>query len=424
MTTGITDFATIDFETFYDKDFSLSKMQTDEYILDDRFEIIGVSAKAGRHARTEWYSGEQRHVKEFLQDTIDWENTPVCAQHTHFDGFIATQILDLQPLMWLDTLSLARMHYPWWKSHSLANIAEELGLGQKGHQVHQYKGFRREDFTTSQLRDYGNYCNNDVALTHTIGELLLDRTPLLELVLIDMTIRMFTEPQLYGDTDRLIAYHKSEVERKDKLLASVGVDITELRSNNKFAQLLLDCNVVPPTKVSPVTGKTAYAFAKTDKNFTELLEHPDEDVQALVAARMGVKSTIAETRALRFVHTSQRGAMPVYLAHWGAKTTGRLCLAGDTTITVMRGTVVLDVALDRLLPYDLVWDGICFSAHGGLIDRGQREVISYGGITGTPDHRVYCEELFGEAIALSSAMSHGYTLEAPELPTEHKARAS
>jgi DNA polymerase len=53
-------------------------------------------------------------------------------------------------------------------------------------------------------------------------------------------------------------------------------------------------------KTSPITGKQTYAFAKNDRKFVELLEHEDIEVQALMAARLGVKSTIEETRAQRY----------------------------------------------------------------------------------------------------------------------------
>ena len=36
---------TIDFETFYDVGFSLSRMTTEEYINDERFQVIGVAIK-------------------------------------------------------------------------------------------------------------------------------------------------------------------------------------------------------------------------------------------------------------------------------------------------------------------------------------------------------------------------------------------
>jgi len=36
---------TIDFETFYDTDYSLTKLSTEEYVNDDRFEVIGFAYK-------------------------------------------------------------------------------------------------------------------------------------------------------------------------------------------------------------------------------------------------------------------------------------------------------------------------------------------------------------------------------------------
>lgn len=320
----ILDHATLDFETYYDQDFSLSKLQTDEYILDERFEIIGVSVKPSSDSEIEWFSGTHKHTKEFLQDTLNWKKAIICCQNTNFDGFIATQVLGLKPRMWMDTLGMARMLYPWWPRFGLARLAENLELGVKGRAVQDFKGYGRLDFSPLELQRYGNYCKNDTALTHSLSQLMLPRVPMLEMVLIDMEVRMFTEPQFEGDLERLIAYHKSEVARKEDLLASCAAeDKSDLMSNNKFAALLLEHGIDPPTKVSPKTGKVAFAFAKTDKGLTALLDHPDSDVQALVAARMGVKSTLAETRALRFIHTARRSKLPVYIHHWGAKTTGR-----------------------------------------------------------------------------------------------------
>jgi len=41
----IVQIVTIDFETFYDTGFSLSRMTTEEYIQDDQFQVIGVAIK-------------------------------------------------------------------------------------------------------------------------------------------------------------------------------------------------------------------------------------------------------------------------------------------------------------------------------------------------------------------------------------------
>jgi hypothetical protein len=192
-------------------------------------------------------------------------------------------------------------------------------------------------------------------------------------------------------------------------------------SNPKLAEQLRALGVEPPMKISGRTGKETFAFAKADAAFTALLEHEDPNVQALVAARLGVKSTTAETRALRMLNTAQRGTgrFPVALNYWGAKTTGRLCLTGDTAIFVLRDGEILSILLPELRPEDLVWDGAFFVSHGGLADRGEQEIISYGGITGTPDHRVYCEEI-SEAIELRTAAERNYTLKTASTPPEYE----
>lgn len=313
---------TIDFETYYSKDYSLSKLQTDAYILDAQFEIIGVSIKQG-DAPPEWFSGSLEEVKQWCAARIDHTST-VCAHHAHFDGFILTQVLGIRPARWVDTLGMSRALYPYLKSHSLSALVKEIGLGEKGTEVINAIGKRRSDFTPQELDRYANYCMNDSALTHTLAALMLPKLPELELSIIDMTVRMFTEPQLYLDENKLDEYYHKEVNRKKELLEKISCDTKSLMSNPKFADLLLDLGVTPPMKISPRTGKMTYAFSKTDKHFQALLDHPDPQVQALVEARLGVKSNIFETRTQRLLATAKRSKyLPVYLHYWGAKTTGR-----------------------------------------------------------------------------------------------------
>ena len=202
------DYAVLDFETFYSKDFSLSKMQTDAYVLDGRFQIIGVAVKSSVSAEVQWFTGSLDETKAFLQRTIDWSK-PVCAHNTLFDGFICERVLGLHPAMWLDTLGMGRAAYPWLPSHSLSSMASYFGVGQKGHEVVLAEGKRLEDFTPAELARYGEYCKNDVGLTAMLAELLLERTPPLELKIIDMCIRMFTRPALLGDAQALEEYYHS-----------------------------------------------------------------------------------------------------------------------------------------------------------------------------------------------------------------------
>ena len=108
--------------------------------------------------------------------------------------------------------------------------------------------------------------------------------------------------------------------KKEDLLAKVTVDKATLMSNPQFADVLTSLGVTPPTKISPTTGRETLALAKNDEEFKALAEHPNPDVQALVAARLGTKSTLEETRTERFINIAERGKMPVPLKYYAAHT--------------------------------------------------------------------------------------------------------
>jgi DNA polymerase len=101
----------------------------------------------------------------------------------------------------------------------------------------------------------------------------------------------------------------------------VTVDKSELMSNQRFAVLLETLGVDVPMKISPTTGKSTFAFAKTDVGMKALLEHESPTVQALAAARLGVKSTLEETRTQRFIDIAKRDPrFPVPLKYAYART--------------------------------------------------------------------------------------------------------
>ena len=316
------DILTVDFETFYDRDYSLSKLQTDEYVLDPRFEVIGVCVAVNDHDPL-WFSGSQDELHSWMHDNFHWTNSAVRCHNTLFDGFILSQRFGIKPKLWMDTLAQGRMLRPYLHSHSLANLAKHFGLPDKGTEVHNALGKRRRDFTPAELHSYAEYCIHDTRLCRELGNFMDPYTPPLNARLIDMTVRMFTEPMFVGDVDKMRGLYDAEVKRKEELLQLATTNREVIMSNDKFAEALEKIGVIAPTKISKTTGKRTYAFAKSDKEFTDLLEHPDADVQALVAARLGVKTTIAETRAQRFVQMAERGPLAVYLNYWGAKTTGR-----------------------------------------------------------------------------------------------------
>jgi DNA polymerase len=309
---------TIDFETFYDRAFSLSKVTTEEYIRDDLFEVIGVAVKVN-DGETQWFSGTKMQTKRWLEQ-FDWNNSVAVAHNAMFDMAILNWIFGIRPKRIADTLSMLRAIDGPDAGNSLAKAAERYGLGKKGDEVINALGKGRLDFTPEELDRYGQYCVNDVQLTHELFMRLMQNFPTVELRLIDLTIRMFTEPVLELDADTLKG-HLSEVQRKkNELLGKALISKENLMSNGQLADTLRDLGVTPPMKISPATGKETYAFAKTDEEFKALLEHENPIVQAIVAARLGVKSTLEETRTERFIQIADRGILPIPLRYYAAHT--------------------------------------------------------------------------------------------------------
>jgi DNA polymerase len=315
---------TIDFETFYSREYSLTRLTTEEYVRDPQFQVIGVAVKVNSEP-AQWFSGDLQETAEWLAQ-FDWRNHFVLAHNAIFDAAILTWVFGQKPKAWLDTLSMARAMFGTTVGGSLAKLVEHFGIGAKGLEVHDARGLRREDFPVAQLAQYGEYCKNDVELTYKLYN-EMSSFPTIEKRLIDITIRMFSDPLLELDVDKLESHLVEVKERKEKLFIEAKITKEVLNSSAKFAELLEANNVRPPMKISPATGKDTYAFAKSDAEFMALLEHPNEIVQALVAARVGAKSTLEETRTERFISIARRGhiggalrRLPIPLKYYAAHT--------------------------------------------------------------------------------------------------------
>lgn len=498
----MTHLVTCDLETFYSKDFSLSKATTEEYVRSPQFETIGISLKLDDNP-TVWVP--QPRVDKVLRKT-DWSDKLVICQNTAFDGAILNWRYDVNPLLWIDIMGMSRALFPHERSHSLKSQAERMGVGVKGNEVAKAIGMRYKDFGELDLAVYGNYCCNDTDLT----KLLFDKYmamgfPKIELRLLDLTLRMFIDPVLVLD-EPMLRKHLSEVQDRkqalmesvrDTMLATADPDYVHaifsegmsgikklLMSNDKFATLLRSYGVEPPTKISHTTGKVAYAFAKTDEGLKALQESTDERVQTIVAARLGNKSTLEETRTQRFIEMAQRGKFPVPLRYYGAhsgrwsgqdsvnlqnlpsrgENAGRIkksmlappgyvvidcdsaqieartlawlagqsdlvqafenkedvytimasqiygipqiqvtqgagsqrqvgktvvlgCFGPDTLVLTQRGWV----PIIHVQGMDMVWDGLRWVQHGGVVDQGEKDVWTYKGISATSDHEILTE---------------------------------
>jgi DNA polymerase I-like protein with 3'-5' exonuclease and polymerase domains len=312
------DVYTLDFETYYDQDYSLSKLTTEDYVRDSRFEVIGLAIK--KNDKVTKYLNDPDMIERLLSH-IDFSDAAILAQNTMFDGAILSWRYGVKPKVWFDTMNMGRALHGVETGASLRALSERYGIGQKGFEVLAAKGKRRADFTAEEAEKYGEYCIQDVELTYKLFKIMGANFPRKELKLIDVTLRMFIDPVLDLDIGLLEQHLEDTRDRKDKLLVDAGVeDKKDLMSNPKFADMLRGLGVEPPMKISLTTGKETYAFAKSDEDFKALQEHEDDRVQSLVAARLGNKSTLEETRTERFIGIAKRGLLPVPVRYYAAHT--------------------------------------------------------------------------------------------------------
>ncbi len=387
-TVEVVDWAhlvSLDFETYYDTDYTLSKMAMSEYIRDPRFETLMVGIKVGNKP-TKVIPGNK--VAAELKK-IDWSKHDLLAHHTLFDGFILGHHYDIHPRKLYCSLSMARgLH-----SNDIGAGLDEVsiyygGAGKIKGGVEDMKGIRFADlFKNKPLWNRSvAYCANDVEEMLRVFKLMLPKMPSEEMDLIHLVNRMFCQPVLRVDLARVEKELAREIAEREALLLSVvdEVDFSEpevkailktraeraltgkerqmlfakrvIGSNEKFAALLRAEGVDPPVKISPAwikkdkddrtdEGKYSYAFAKDDLEFVNL---PDDvellsrglnlakvaDVKklamrqarlrTLVDCRIAVKSTTNITRAERFLTAGADGMpLPVAYAYYRAHT-GRL----------------------------------------------------------------------------------------------------
>ena len=365
----------IDFETRYDsKEYTLRKLTTEAYIRDARFKAFGLCIhEYGTDKPVMQYYHEE--IPRILK-TYDWSTTAVLAQNTMFDAGILAFVYNVQPCFLLDTLSMARAFRGAEAKNSLAAMAEEYGMPAKGTAVVKTDGVWEPD--RALLDELMDYCKHDVVLCEQIFAKLLHRIdpqgtshglfPSKELRLIDMTLKMFTNPEFVLDTDMLGKALEEDNAKLESVLARAGVTASELGSNDLFAEALRRVGVEPPTKPSPANKeKQIFAFAKSDALFQAIINGDNEEAALLCEARLAVKSTQERTRAQRFIDIAKRGALPVPLNYYGAGT-GRYAATGSINLQNLKrgsflrkaimapeGYVVCAGDLSQIEPRVLAW---------------------------------------------------------------------
>lgn len=316
----------LDFETYYDAEYSLRKITPVQYINDPRFETIGCAVKEDG-GKSFWLTHEE--LGPYLAGLP--ERVTIISHNALFDMCILSWVYDYVPTIMIDTLGMARA----WLGHklkslSLDSVARHLDLGIKGGTVHKVQGMNLAAIKQAGIyAEYAEYSCNDADLCWDIYRAFIAQGfPVQEIAVMDTVLRCAVKPAFVLDQTMLAEHLNYTMARKADLLARTGLESRDdLMSNDRFAEALLRLGVQPPTKISMITGKETFAFAKTDQAFMELEEHENPDVQAIVSARLGIKSTIEETRTQRLIDISrltwrgnQQGLIPMALRYSGAHT--------------------------------------------------------------------------------------------------------
>ena len=444
----MTRIITLDFETYYDKEYSLSKMSTEAYIRDPRFEVIGVSVKID-HALPVFHRGMQ--AEEILRSLhLDAQDTCVISHNARFDMGILAFHYGIYPYRMIDTMAMAMVSglSLCAGGSSLDTLStygrEKLGwwMPVKGNEVHNMVGIHASSMSKAQWKSYGEYCANDSAISYILWNNMRDKVPQDEMYLIHITLEMFTKPVFALDVPLLREYAIKLVNDREEILTGLAEawQITGaykgkvwqtpsevlrgmLRSGDKFAKFLVALGVEPPKKRASKTAtnptatnpngtpKMSWAFAKTDLRFKELMEeHEDPRVRAICEARVESYGSLADGRTARFIEVGERGGLlPIPLQYGGAHTLRYGgCVIADTIITCLTndGYVVEKRIVDVLLS-DLVWDGIEFVEHEGVVFSGYQEVFEWDGIIATAAHQIFTGQGTDDTVGLLEAARTG-----------------
>lgn len=317
-----TRLVSLDFETFWDADYTLSKLSTSEYVRDPRFKAQMCGIKVG-NGKTRVIPAAR--IKTELKK-INWSTHSLLCHNTQFDAFILSHHYDIHPVFLYDSLAMARGLHSNDIGAGLDEVSIFYGGQGKLEGLEATKGVL--NWPKPLYDNVATYCANDVDEMLRVFKLMLPKMPADEIELIDLTCRMFCSPVLKVDIPRVEKELKRELdERERKFYESVDpadydvggakYDPVEYKtilktkaeralegkeremliikrvigSNEKYAELLKAEGIDPPMKISPAwmkldkddrespegqAKKYSYAFAKDDLKFTELPNMIDE----------------------------------------------------------------------------------------------------------------------------------------------------
>jgi len=338
------NFMVLDFETYFSKDYSLSKMSTWAYVIDDRFEVIGCGFKfcygsESCPAQFAW-AKDLPHFFRCCQDDngFNLENITVVIQNVQFDALILQEHYKISPKYMIDLKHLDA-HFDSRRSHKLKDMAKREKLPAKG-ETKNFLGLHLADMTDEQRQAMYHYCINDIELEYALFKILLPylTNPKIELKIARHTIDLYLKPRLNFDfelADKLVEDMQKYI---TEACEKTGLSAKKLSGNLSFVEALqavlpkgesvpVKPHKRPGKKMTALLGQPGVgpALAKTDDGCKLLLAHPKDEVRNLMEARQAVKSwPLHQKRILAMKELAKvcNGKLPVPLSYYGGRFSG------------------------------------------------------------------------------------------------------
>jgi DNA polymerase len=357
------DFVVLDFETYFDDDYTLYNMTHWEYITDDRFEPIGCGFKFSNVHGTCYmkpdpffcWAEDLYEYFEKMQEVYgqNFEDITVVVQNAHFDILLLLKEYEIDPKFVIDCKHLDS-HFDSRRSHKLKDMAKRAKLEPKGDTM-QFSGVHLDDMTAEQREAMETYCKLDCRLEYDVFEDLLPylSDPAVSLNHAMHTTALYTKPKLSFDFGLADELTLSMTKHIDEACKSVGMSKEDISGNLSFVtalQSVLPEGEMVPTKAHKRPGKkmTALlgqsgigpALAKTDDGCLMLLAHSKKEVGDLMKARQAVKSWplhVKRIASMKQLATSASGRMPVPLNYYGCHT-GRPSGGGGINLLNLGGS--------------------------------------------------------------------------------------
>lgn len=347
----------LDFEAYFDQEYSMKKLTTAEYISDKRFEVLGLAhlqmsaeypfAEYEKQVRFE--VGEQAvasyiaYLRQMYGDEL--EKCTVVAQNATFDLSVLARRYGLFPRYPIDTLGLAR-HWNARNKNDLGSLCRQWGLVEKG-ETAEFTGlsFRRR-FLPRKKKDKGppterpritdhqvialsNYACNDACREWEMFKLLVPRlsNPGSELWYMKQTTELFTRPSLLFDYHLAARLKETYAGKADLAVAETGHTKKEISGNTSFSALMSEALTWAgenPQRFYKVCKKGyKLADAKSDPERELMLNHANARVSSLMHARGAIKSWpshIKRIDRLEAMANATNGLIPIALKYSGAHT--------------------------------------------------------------------------------------------------------